>query len=303
MWLCFDLATEVWAACKLVLPDFKINTAKDVFYFHRKTLEYSGTTVTIIDFHTHTSFHRSHPTPEAVSQVIASARNCGIEKMVVLGDVLRYGYKPSPDQIREINDDTLESINWFPETLIGFCYLNPLHDPEFMREETERCIVQGGFRGIKLEASTNGRDRCVDAILVRAEELDVPVLQHAWDSSRRGLRSFMTDPRDVPVMAKRFPRVKIIMAHLTGCGIKGILAVRPYPNVYPDTSGSQPFSGIVEYAVEKLGPERIIFGTDSILRDFPSQLGRVLGAGLSKKDLQLILHDNAARLLKLTNDA
>jgi predicted TIM-barrel fold metal-dependent hydrolase len=91
--------------------------------------------------------------------------------------------------------------------------------------------------------------------------------------------------------------VTIIVAHLSAAGYRGIQDIRPYPNLLIDTSGSQCFSGIVEYAVSVLGAERILFGSDVPGRDFAVQLGRVYGAKISEADQEKILYGNAERLL------
>ena len=82
-----------------------------------------------------------------------------------------------------------------------------------------------------------------------------------------------------------------------------MLDVADCPNVCVDTSGSQPVADMLEYAVEKLGAERIVFGSDVPVRDFPSQLGKVYGAKLRRRDRRLILGGNAERLLKLDGRA
>ncbi len=37
---------------------------------------------------------------------------------------------------------------------------------------------------------------------------------------------YQSDPLDIAALARRFPDVKIIMAHLSGAGIKGILKIK-----------------------------------------------------------------------------
>ncbi|MCK4298268.1 MAG: amidohydrolase family protein, partial [Planctomycetes bacterium] len=52
-------------------------------------------------------------------------------------------------------------------------------------------------------------------------------------------------------------------------------------------------------AVRRLGPQRIVYGSDWPIRDFGTQIGRVLAADLSDEDKGLILCSNAARVLSL----
>jgi len=75
--------------------------------------------------------------------------------------------------------------------------------------------------------------------------------------------------------------------------------IRPFPNLYIDTSGSQCSSGIVEYALSVLGADRILYGSDIPGRDFSVQLGRIYGARMSDVDRAKVLYGNAERLLGL----
>jgi predicted TIM-barrel fold metal-dependent hydrolase len=247
----------------------------------------------IIDIHTHPHLDRPF---ETMQEIIRSAQKVGIDKLCLLGDVLYFGYKPTPDQIRDINDSTIALVNRQPDTLIGFCFLNPAHKKEFILEEIDRCVIGEDFKGIKLEVAVNARDERLNPIMERAQALRIPVLHHSWykvvDKTPNE-----SDPSDIADLASRFPEVNIIMAHLSGGGIRGILDIKPFPNVYVDTSGSQPISGVVEYAVETLGAERILFGSDVPGRDFSSQLGRIYGAKISERHRRLILGINAQQLL------
>ena len=101
------------------------------------------------------------------------------------------------------------------------------------------------------------------------------------------------------MLARRFPDVRIIMAHLTGDGIRGVLAVKHCENVVVDTSGAAPEAGIVEFAVEQLGDKRIVYGSDVPIRDFAVALARVTGSRLTAKQKQRILFENARELLRL----
>ena len=250
----------------------------------------------IIDIHTHPRLN-SRPL-KAMEEIIRLAKKSGINKLCLLGDVLRFGYNPSKEEIKRINDLTIRLVKRWPESLIGFCFLNPAHSKKFISDEIERCIVKEKFKGIKFEVAVNARDKRLDPIMEKAKELDAIVLHHAWYKTI-GKAYDESDPSDIANLASRFPGVKIIMAHLTAAGPRGILDIAPFPNVYGDTSGSQPFSGMVEYAVEKLGPERILYGSDIPGRDFSSQLGRIYGAKIKEEEKKLILGLNAKRLLGL----
>ncbi|MGC4071538.1 MAG: amidohydrolase family protein [Nibricoccus sp.] len=201
--------------------------------------------------------------------MIVRARRHGIERLVVLGDVLAFGRSPTSQQVRFINDDTARLIKKHPQAFIGFCHLNPTLGARAVEAEVERC-VEKGFRGIKLEVANNARDACMRPVMKAAERHGLVVLQHAWSMVKIRERSFHTDPADAALLAKRFPNVRVIMAHLTGCGVRGVLEARGVDNLWVDTSGAAPESGIVEYAVETLGAHKILYGSDAPIRILPS---------------------------------
>jgi predicted TIM-barrel fold metal-dependent hydrolase len=89
------------------------------------------------------------------------------------------------------------------------------------------------------------------------------------------------------------------MAHLTGCGYRGVLEAKGLPNLFVDTSGAYPEAEILDFAVQELGAERILYGSDLPIRETSVTVGRVLGARLTAVQRHLILHDNAAKLFRL----
>ena len=230
-----------------------------------------------------------------VKEILAAARRFGISRICNLG---LWPLNAKPDQIVSANNQTMRLVRWRPDVFFGFCFLNPNHETSFLLKEITRCVEKGNLKGIKLWVATNARSKRLDPIMEACARLKVPVLHHAWYKTVGKVLDEST-PADIADLAGRHPNTKIIMAHLTAAGLRGVLDIQPYPNVYIDTSGCQPFSGIVEYAVEKLGAERVLYGSDTTIRDFSCQLGRIYGAKISRRDRDLILGLNAKKLLGL----
>lgn len=252
----------------------------------------------IVDIHTHPIFRENAAPWAGAENLILRAQAHGIEHLVVLGDVLAYGRLPTEQQIRAINRETAVLVRKHPGLLSGFCYLNPVLGERAVVAEVERCVAEG-FRGIKLEIANNARDAGMGPVMAQARQHGLVVLQHAWSMTKIGQRRFHSDPEDVRTLAQRFPEVRIIMAHLTGCGVRGVLAVKDCPNVVVDTSGAGPEAGIVEYAVEQLGADRILYGSDAPIRDFSVAIARVTGSRLDSVTQRKILRENARSLLRL----
>lgn len=253
----------------------------------------------IIDIHTHPVFFNAGIEPAETQLIMRRARQLGFVHMISLGDVLRFGRNPDEEQSRIINDETAEIMKRGRGFFIGFCALNPLLGEKEVRREVDRCVGGMGFRGIKLEVSCNAQHPAMAGVMRAAVEHDVPVLQHSWNQLNKRSRSYHSDPEDTCALARRWPNVRIIMAHLTGCGFRGIRAARGLDNLVIDTSGGGPEAGLVDYAVEQLGEHRVVYGSDLPIRDLPTAVGRITGAGLSASAQQRLLYDNAAELLRI----
>jgi predicted TIM-barrel fold metal-dependent hydrolase len=250
----------------------------------------------VIDIHTHPIFEKND-SRQYVERIVAAGRRYGYEKMVVLGDVLRYGNHPTELQIQKINDGTARVLDWYPETFVGFCYLNPLLGETAVLREMERCIQGQGFRGVKLEICNNATHPAMQPVMEESIRRGVPVLQHTADMTKLKAREFHSDPADTAELGCRYPAARIIMAHLTACDVRGVLEIVDVPNVWVDTSAYLPFSGLVELAVEKLGAGRVVYGSDLPIRDLPSTMGRILDASISDEEKTRILYSNALELL------
>ena len=256
----------------------------------------------IIDAHVHHHIWGFGRRNRDISDLVSYGRSLGIERMVALGDVTRYGACPTAAQVSEVNDESALTQRRHPDFFRSFCFLNPTLGERAAIAELERCVENYGFIGVKLEACNNARDRCMGPVMKAAARLGLPVLQHSWSCTRlpKRLRRLNSDPEDTAWLARRHPEVTIIMAHLSGCELRGVLAVKRLPNVVVDTSGGPPTAELLERAVEHLGPDRVLYGSDLPGRSPAVAIGRILGAGLAAREKRQILHDNANRLLALS---
>ena len=252
----------------------------------------------IVDCHIHlrTNGGDRRYDPAEAERCLRLADLAGIERMVYLFDLgAAPSPDPSPEEIRRSNDIGLELIARHPDRFAAFCYLNPAHDPAFSLAELDRCLA-AGCSGIKLWIAVHADDDRLDPIMVRAAAERLPVLHHAWYKATEFVYNEST-PAEIAMLARKHPDVAIIMAHLGGGGQRGVIDVADCPNVVVDTSGAQPQAGLVEFAVERLGPDRVVFGSDWPIRDFAVQRAKVDGAGIDGKTRAAILGGTMGRLL------
>ncbi len=162
-------------------------------------------------------------------------------------------------------------------------------------EELERYITEYGFRGLKIYSVPPLQlidDPYMVPILEKAAELQIPVLAHSTAEECESL-------------SRQTPNLILINAHMGCCPQadgdwhRSVAAAKKYPNIYLDTTSSSFDNGMLEFAVEEAGAERVLYGSDLPLLDPVLQIAKVTESDLTGEQKQLILHDNINRLLSL----
>jgi predicted TIM-barrel fold metal-dependent hydrolase len=247
----------------------------------------------IWDAHGHLSPPGETPSDQ-IARVLRFADRMGIERVVVF-----MGYPwlmdPTPDELRQQNDQVMAAVTHSSGRAFGFVYLNPRH-VEASLDELNRCVRDGPLVGVKLWVAARCREACLDSLVARAAELKAPVLQHTWSKITGNLPGEST-AEDLAVLAERHPGAWFIAAHAGGDWETGIRAIRAHPQVLAEISGGDPTSGVVDMAARELGARRVLYGSDFPGRSFASQLAKVLGASITVEAKRLILAENLRRLL------
>jgi predicted TIM-barrel fold metal-dependent hydrolase len=219
------------------------------------------------------------------------------------------------------NDNLAEIVKMHPERFTGFAHHSLFE--EGAAEELERAVTQLGLKGYKLIAS--GQSKPIDSeeaypVWKAAEKLQVPVLAHFGVLGGGGGPAYDVrnlNPLTFWKVCSEFPTMKVVIPHFGACYWRELLQLCwQCPNVYVDTSGSNQWMRWMPYdldlkklfrkAVETIGPERLLFGTDSSYfpRGFSAeylreQLKTCYELGLREEEISMIFHDNAVELLKL----
>src|SRR5262245_36832073 len=248
----------------------------------------------IWDVHSHLHGVDGRTPEEKMARLVKFADRMGVERLVI-----SMGYPflvdPTPEQLREQNDQAQKAISHYHDRAFAFVYLSAKH-PEASLRELDRCVKDGPMVGVKLWVARRCHEADIDPIVRRAAELNAPILQHTWIKATGNLTGEST-PLDLAALAKRHPKAQLICGHSGGDWAPGLRAIRDCPNVVTELGGSDPTTGFVETAVRELGAERVVFGSDAGGRSFASQLAKVSGADVSDAAKRLILKDNLKRLL------
>jgi uncharacterized protein len=102
---------------------------------------------------------------------------------------------------------------------------------------------------------------------------------------------------DLVALAERFPGVTFVLGH-SGVGnidFYGVELVAPRPNIVLETSGG--YTTVVRAALDVLGPERVLFGSEFPLQHPSVELAKFAALDLTPDQWRAVAWDNAARLL------
>lgn len=240
----------------------------------------------------------------SAEEVVASMQAAGVDRTVVMGFPWRDG-----GLCREHNSYIIETVRRYSDMLIGFACVQPLDAGD--DKELDRCLGAGlmglgelGPDGQRFDIS----DRWVlEASAKVLQHHDRPLLTHSSEPIGHDYHGKgKTFPWQLLKLAQNFPDLKIVLAHWGG----GLPFYELMPevrdalrNVYYDTAASTYLYSfdIFPVAVRLVGAERILWGTDYPLLSQAKFLARVRACGLSEGELDAVLGNNAARLLRLSD--
>jgi predicted TIM-barrel fold metal-dependent hydrolase len=202
-----------------------------------------------------------------------------------------------PEEICLHNNTILSAMKRHPKRIRGWCFVIPGHYQAAL-DEIDRCL-DAGMIGIKLYNQYWINDPAVFPVIERAVKRKVPILEHAGypQPKFKAAQPHISHGIHFTEASQRYPEAMLIHAHIAGGGDweQTVREMRnASPNVYIDVSGSNLDDGMVEFAVQEMGVERILFGTDGTMA---GSVGRVLDADLTEEQRERIFWGNAERIL------
>jgi len=176
----------------------------------------------------------------------------------------------------------------------GGIWLDP-NEGDSALNALETAVVEWGFKGLKLMPMLQNFScvgRVADPLMKKAQELGIVVTIHSGGR--------LSHPLEIGELALRFPEVPIIMDHMGYRYDVGaaIAVARRSPNVYlMPTTVMDP--RIIQWAVNALGAERVVFGSNAPAVFPETQLLVVRQAELPPEQEAKVLGTNAARMFGL----
>lgn len=239
----------------------------------------------IIDSHNHMGMRKGEAFP--TQSMLEWMDAAGVDKAVVT---------THPEAID--NEYIANAQKEHPQRLIGFAVVNPWDYGA--EEELEHCFKDFDLYGLKLNPLRHGyaldRHEIMDPIFAICEKYHKPILVH-------GLSDPFNMPGKFEEMAKTFPDVAIIMAHIGEPDAVdwAIRVAARNKNIYVDTAGI--ILSTLKAALKGIPSEKIFMGTDAPWGNFELSMKLVEKACNDKEIREMIMGGNIARLLHLPSES
>ncbi|MDR2109908.1 MAG: amidohydrolase family protein [Spirochaetaceae bacterium] len=193
------------------------------------------------------------------------------------------------------NANTLvgEAVKRYPGRLIGAARINPAFGAEHTTKLIDRYVKEWNCRGLKLVAGYDfyrpNDMRVMGPLMEKAEEYGLTVLFHSGDA-----------PRDLPalqaVAAKKFPGVKVVLAHI-GMHLylwEAIIAAQENENLYVDMAQAFPYD--IKIFINQVSAARLMYGSDAPYQSAAVEQLKLREIGLSDIQLNAVFRENAIKV-------
>lgn len=243
----------------------------------------------VFDFHARLSRREG-----AVGALLATMDRCGIERAAVCSggvidleslatQVMTGGHTERDAD----NDAVLAGCASSGGRLVPFFFGNPHRGPQPYREQAAL------FRGLEISPAVHGvplTDARTVALVVAAAEAGHPV--YVVCLGRQGC-----GPHDLAALARAFPEVSFVLGHcgFIGIDVYSLTVIAPYWNILAETSGC--YTSVARVAVQRLGAERVLLGTEYPLQHPDVELTKLRVLELDDMCWQQVTWRNACRLL------
>jgi predicted TIM-barrel fold metal-dependent hydrolase len=214
-------------------------------------------------------------------------------------------------QRRVTNEEVAESAAKHKDICIPFASIDP-HRGKMGAREARRLVKEFGIRGFKFHPSVQEffpNDRMAYPLYEAIAETRLPTVFHTGQTGigagmrgGGGIRLKYSNPIYLDDVAVDFPDMPIIMAHPSIPWQDEALSVATHkPQVYIDLSGWSPkyFPPRLVQHANSILKHKVLFGSDYPVLTPDRWLKDFQDAGFKPEVRQLILKDNAAKLLGL----
>jgi predicted TIM-barrel fold metal-dependent hydrolase len=192
------------------------------------------------------------------------------------------------------NDFIARTVTENPTRLFGFGQVMPQWDDAVA--QIARLAALPGIKGLKLHPSLHGfhfaDHGLLDPIFAACAEHHLAILVNALDDA-------FVSPLAIEEISRGFPQVPVLIAHMgTVWNVpEACIVAARNDNLYLETSATM--LSDVRVAYNRVGPEKIVMGTEYPGNDFDLERLKIAKAIEDPADRALVEGENAARILRL----
>jgi uncharacterized protein len=220
-------------------------------------------------------------TDASLDKYLVRAQRAGIDKTVL--------FAAFHSDYAVANREVARLVATHPNRYYGFAFVHAERDRSRMLLMVKVAVERYGFVGIKVHRHDA---RITREVCEAARAYRLPVL---YDP--------MGEVSVAELLATEYPDVNFILAHLGSFSDDWraqqalIDPLSRHPNIYTDTAGIRRFD-LLEQAVQRAGPGKILFGTDGPWLHPGLELAKVTALNLQASDNAMILGGNFLRLIR-----
>jgi 3-isopropylmalate dehydrogenase len=220
----------------------------------------------IFDTHTHIGYGLHHGRRYSADRLLAAMDGFGVDRSLAIPF-------PVVEDFREAHDEIGRAVKAHPDRIAGAACIYPYVGRDEYRDEVKRCVEELGFRALKLQPQYQPLDPLLergDFLYETALEFKLPVVVHTGTGAPFSLPSLYILP------ARRFPELKIVLAHCGGGGLffaEAVVAATVCPNIYLELSTLMPHH--ILQVLRHIPASRLMIGSD-LPESLATELSKIL---------------------------
>ncbi|MFC2067472.1 amidohydrolase family protein, partial [Chloroflexota bacterium] len=175
----------------------------------------------------------------SVEALIRDMDEAGVEKSVISPLDYSVAFQEEPEiSIWRANEYAAEAQENNPDRIIAFAGVDPQRKDAI--ELLETAITKWGLKGVKILPTCLVTDEVVQSFMRKVDDLEIPVLIHQGVSVPPFAVKY-GNPADLDLLAHKYPRMKVIAAHVAEGHESLLLAVIKYraKTIYTDIASMQ----------------------------------------------------------------
>jgi predicted TIM-barrel fold metal-dependent hydrolase len=231
-----------------------------------------------------------HPVTRTFEQFVAYLDRTGVQRGII--NSVRSQMAKDVAGFVEGNREVVRRVEQYKGRFLGACVVNPLFIDEALRE-MEDCRKKYGMVWVgelcNYTVPYQYTIKEFELLVEQAVKLDMVLDVH-------------TNLREMEYIIEKFPQATIVFPHFGGeqeTIFRRIDLIAKHPNCYADIAGSgHERVGILEYAAQTIGVERVLFGSDFSINDPGEVIARVENSFLAPEQKKAVLSGNLENLLR-----